>query len=243
MMSNQVDSINLHEDIINLNNDDKSHPWRRCAKGKHFVKEHLLHGTRKVREHCASNPSHKEELSYEEIQYITKTYFNDLSGPPTSDVLKFPDADTYDCFIRGWTYFWNDIFKPSDLLDPNYIKALIATESGFRKNPPENPHAHGLMQLLHQSFVVLQDTKGELHDYLIRIPWNKLLDPSTNICMGIRWLFQKRHLLEIRLKREVTWEETVIEYKSYWDDINKHDGKMPKGILDLREYYKQLLEG
>ncbi len=120
---------------------------------------------------------------------------------------------------------------------------MIATESGFRKNPPENPHAHGLMQLLHQSFVALQDTKGELHNYLIRAPWKKILDPSTNICMGIRWLFQKRHLLSVRLKQEVTWEEAVIEYKSYWDDIEKLGKKMPKGILDLREYYKQLLEG
>ena len=99
------------------------------------------------------------------------------------------------------------------------------------------------MQLLHQSFAAIQNTKGELHDYLIRAPWEKILDPSTNICMGIRWLFQKRYLLAVRLKREVTWEEAVIEYKSYWDYIKEHDGKMPKGILDLREYYKQLLEG
>ena len=61
--------------------------------------------------------------------------------------------------------------------------------------------------------------------------------------MGIRWLFQKRHLLAVRLKREVTWEEAVIEYKSYWDDIAKHGGEMPKRIRDLREYYKKLLEG
>jgi len=241
-MSYQNDFIYLHEDTPKLNNDDKSHPWRRCTRGKHFVKEHMLHGTRKVREHCAFNPSHKEELSYDEIQYITQKYFNDLSGPPTAGILKFADADTYDRFIRGWTYFWNDIFKPSDLLNANYIKALIATESGFRKNPPENPHAHGLMQLLHQSFADLQDTKGELHDYLIRASWEKILDPSTNICMGIRWLFQKRYLLAVRLKREVTWEEAVIEYKSYWDYIKKHDGKMPNGIIKLREYY-QLLNG
>lgn len=242
MMSNQDEFINVHEGIINTKNDEKSHPWRRCSIGKHFVKEHILHDTTKVHEHCAFNPSHKEEISYDEIQYITQKYFNDLPGPPTAGVLKFDDADTYDGFIRGWTCFWNDIFKPSELLDPNYIKALIATESGFRKNPPENPHAHGLMQLLHQSFAVLQDAKGELHDYLIRIPWEKILDPSTNICMGIRWLFQKRHLLAVRLKREVTWEEAVIEYKSYWKDIEKY-GEMPKGIRDLREYYKKLLEG
>ena len=180
-MNNQDDLINVHKDITNISNDNKSHSWRRCSTGKHFVREHLLQGTRKVREYCAFNPSHKEELSYDEIQYITQRYFNELPGAPTANNLKFADGNTYDCFIRGWTYFWNDIFKPSNLLDANYIKALIATESGFRKNPPENPHAHGLMQLLHQSFITLQDTKGELHDYLVRVPWEKILDPSTNI--------------------------------------------------------------
>lgn len=239
-MNHQNDFTNVLEDTTSITNDDKSHLWRRCARGKHFVKEHYSNGT-KIREHCASNPSHKEELSYDEIQFITQTYFHNLSGPPTAGVLPFADADTYDSFIRGWTCFWNDIFKPTNSLDANYIKALIATESGFRKNPPENPHAHGLMQLLHQSFAALHDTKGELHDYLIRAPWNMILDPSTNICMGIRWLFQKRYLLANRLKREVTWEEAVIEYKSYWDYIHKHN-KMPDGILHIREYYK-ILQG
>lgn len=241
-MADRSELIDIQEDLICINDDDKSHPWRRCSRGKHFVKAHILHNTRKVREHCAFNPSHKEEITYDEIQYITKKYFSELPGPPTAGVLPFKDADIYDALIRGWVHFWNDIFKPSDLLDANYIKALIATESGFRKNPPENPHAHGLMQLLHQSFVALQDTKGELHDYLVRAPWEKILDPTTNICMGIRWLFQKRHLLAVRLKREVTWEESVIEYKSYWDDIRKHNGQMPDGIIKLRKYY-QLLNG
>ncbi len=104
-MNNQNDFINVHEDITHTKNDNKSHVWRRCSIGKHFVKKHILHGTKKVREHCAFNPSHKEELSYDEIQYITQKYFNDLPGPPSAGILKFADADTYDCFIRGWTHF------------------------------------------------------------------------------------------------------------------------------------------
>lgn len=62
-------------------------------------------------DHCALNPSHKEELSYDEIQYITQRYFKDLSGPPVAGRLKFKDADTYDGLIRGWVSYWNDIFK------------------------------------------------------------------------------------------------------------------------------------
>lgn len=49
----------------------------------------------------------------------------------------------------------------------------------------------------------------------------------------------KRKLLSARLKREVTWEEAVIEYKSYWGYIDTHRA-MPKGIIDLRDYYKRL---
>jgi len=79
-MTDRSELIDIQEDLICINDDDKSHPWRRCSRGKHFVKAHILHGTRKVREHCAFNPSHKEELSYDEIQYITQKYFNDLPG-------------------------------------------------------------------------------------------------------------------------------------------------------------------
>jgi len=34
-------------------------------------------------EHCANNPSGKDELSFAEIKFISHTYFADLSGPPT----------------------------------------------------------------------------------------------------------------------------------------------------------------
>jgi hypothetical protein len=245
-MINGKQIINSEEDgsLPNNTNNEKVHSWRRCYKGKHFVKEYVNSAMTTVHNHCASNPSHKDELSYDEIQYITKTYFGQLSGLPTIGVLEeYKDADTYDFYICGWVCYWNDIFKPSISLDVNFIKALIATESGFRENPPENSHAHGLMQLLYETFLILQDTKGELSDYLIRIPWNKILDHTSNICMGVRWLFQKRKLLEARLKREVTWEEAVIEYKSYWDYIKKHSGKMPDGIIRLREFYQRLKNG
>lgn len=242
-LMNQNELVEFQEGLSYLNENEKVHPWRRCEKGKHFVKEYQKkypEGVETIHNHCALNPSHKEELSYDEIQYITQKYFKELPGPPAAGRLKFKDADTYDSLIRGWVFYWNDIFKLPDPLDANYIKALIATESGFRKDPPENPHAHGLMQLLHQSWAALQDIKGELKDHLIRVPWNKILEPTANICMGIRWLLQKRYLLSVRLKREVTWEEAVIEYKSYWGDIDKYK-EMPKGIKDLREYYKQLV--
>ncbi len=230
----------------------KAHQWRRCPIGQHFVKEHVTHikpskkhpdGLVKVGEHCANNPSHKEELSYDEIQYITQTYFYDLSGPPTPVVLtkRYPTADDFDALIRGWAKYWDDIFNLDDPLDTNLVKALLGSESSFDINPPKgNKNAHGLMQLLHDTFIILQDPKGELHDYLVRIPWNKILDPSSNICMGVRWLFQKKKLASVRLKRIASWEEAVIEYKSYWDEVNA--GQVPQGLVNFREFY-QILQG
>lgn len=235
---------------------EKVHRWRRCPIGKHFVKAHLEHippskthpdGTTITRsEHCANNPSHKDELSYDELQYITETYFSTLpAGPPASGKLKFPNADKYDSEIRGWTLYWNEVFKPDIPLDPNLVKALIATESSFDENPkPETkvkkvkPHVHGLMQIKDDTWNCLGDTKGELTDYLIRLSKSQLLNPSANICSGIRWLFQKKKLAKIRLGREPTWIEAIIEYKAYWDKINAN--KPVKSMDKLHEYYEVL---
>lgn len=54
--------------------EKKAHPWRRCPWGKHLVKKHTGHtppsknhpnGADVIwHEHCANNPSKKEELSH-----------------------------------------------------------------------------------------------------------------------------------------------------------------------------------
>ncbi|MDP3788419.1 MAG: hypothetical protein Q8Q60_03850 [Candidatus Chromulinivorax sp.] len=67
-------------------------------------------------------------------------------------------------------------------------------------------------------------------------PWR--ICPSVNICSGVRWLFRKQITASSRLKRKATWEEAIIEYKAYWKIIDA--GQIPKAIVELREYYKQL---
>ncbi len=230
---------------------EKVHEWRRCGAGFHFVKEHISHipPSKKhpgglvttVHEHCAANPSHKDLLSASEINYIATNYFSSLSGPPTKNVLTniFPKADNYDVEIRGWVRYWNDIFHLDAPLNPNLIKALIATESSFEIQPKGHSRAYGLMQLMPKTFSILQDVKGELSNYLIHIPQKEYLDVSTNICAGVRWLFQKKKLAGVRLGREASWTEAVIEYKSYWDAVNR--GEDPIAMQHLRQYY-QLLE-
>lgn len=158
------------------------HPWRICPIGKHYVRTHTERippskkhpeGETTIRHaHCAENPSHKDMLSFDEIQEITKKYFASLSGPPSSGVLtEFDKSDNYDDLIRGWVRYWNDIFHSQNPLDANFIKSLIATESGFDSKTDnkvnKKVHAHGLMQIRNETRDYLSDHKGELSNYLV----------------------------------------------------------------------------
>jgi hypothetical protein len=230
--------------------ETRVHPWRICGKGKHLVREHLGHihpskrhpkgKTAIWHEHCALNPSHKDELSFAEIQYIGKRYFTDLSGPPTAGVLKFEHADEYDHLIRGWTQYWNDIFQLSDPLDPNVVKALIATESSFYPTPGRYKHVYGLMQLLGSTHQYLGGAQNELHDHLIRISTTELIDPSGNICGGIRWLFRKKETAAALLKRPASWDETVEDYKAILSRRLKELPYNPEPMEKFRKYYQCL---
>jgi hypothetical protein len=177
--------------------------------------------------------------SFDEIRIITNKYFTNLPGPPTADVLiKFPKADNYDELIRGWVHYWNDIFDLEDPLNPNLIKALIATESSFNEkaeNKIKKIHARGLLQITEGTLHILGNHKGELTNYLIHFTKRDLFDPSANICSGVRWLFRKKITAPARLGREATWEEAIVDYKGYWNDISQ--GKIPKALQDLRDYY------
>lgn len=236
--------------------EKKVHEWRECGIGKHYVRSHSLHvspnkthpgGLVVTRhQHCASNPSHKDVLSFDEIQIITNKYFSTLSGPPKAGVLtQFNNADHYDVFIRGWVHYWNDIFQPTELLNPNLIKALIATESSFDPKVDNKVrkkiHAHGLMQIRSETMVYLKDHAGELKNYLVNLNHDDLYDPSANICAGVRWLFRKKLTASHKLGREATWEDAIFEYKSYWSE--RDSGKTPSAMLRLREYYDQLENG
>ena len=78
---------------------------------------------------------YKDQLYLDEIQEISKQHFSYLKNKPCSIDLgfknKFVDGSQYDDLIAGWTQYWNEIFQPEIFLDPNTVKALIASESGF----------------------------------------------------------------------------------------------------------------
>lgn len=112
------------------------HPWRKCPLGEHWVSEHSRNvpisernpnGVTIVEGHCRRNSSRHEIFVADEIHDIATEYFKDLNNKPTPDALGFPKGNDYDNLIAGWTRFWNEVFQPEVPLDPNLIKALIAS--------------------------------------------------------------------------------------------------------------------
>lgn len=252
------------DEVVRGNNTDeklnKVHPWRLCPIGTHYVREHFEHippskkhpnGTVVIRHaHCANNPLGKNKheindiLSFVELTMITKSIFFDLKGPPKAKILKYPRSDEFDAQIRGWVLYWNEVFKAQEPLDPNMVKALIASESSFDPNiiNPHNPKkigpARGLMQLTDETLRILNGHEDGLREHLIHLSHIEAIEPSANICAGTRWLFLKKagareRYAQIDPNHKVTWEDAVAEYKGVLSGIldknNPHsdpEGKM-----------------
>ncbi len=224
---------------------NNTHPWRLCPYGEHWVREHNLHippstqnpegSLTTRREHCAANPSKKDSLYLDEVHEIADRYFNDLSNTPALGRFGTQKGDAYDSFIQGWTKYWNDVFNPEIPLDPNVVKALIASESSFNTTPPPQKTkgagmARGLIQITDQARKVLRNPRGELKDHLIYLNQDDLSDPNPSICAGIRWLFQKQKLATNRLGQAATWQEAIAEYKGYLKDIISGKNTKPTGM-------------
>jgi hypothetical protein len=207
--------------------EKRIHPWRLCSAGRHWVRTHPLHIPPSEKDptghvttrhgHCADNPSGKDQLYPDEIQEMADKNFSKVKDKPCPLDLGFhQNGNRYDDLIAGWTKYWNEVLRPAVPLDPNVVKALIATESGFDTNSLANNNqngARGLMQITNDSRKILADEKGELKDHFVTVTREELNNPSNNICAGIRWLFHKQRLLSSRLKRNATWEEAISEYK------------------------------
>jgi hypothetical protein len=208
----------------------KLHIWRMCPIGEHWVSAHPLHTKARVstrRGHCRTNPSKKDQLYPDEMLEIAQSHFGRLKKLPAPIKLGATNGNDYDRIIAGWTKYWNEVLDPKDPLDSNLVKALISTETDFRRNKKvlasKRNWARGLMQVTDETINILKDESGELKDFLVNLDENKAYDPNLNICAGIRWLFHKKKLLESRLGRAASWEEAAMEYKSYTQGIKKAD--------------------
>ena len=267
-MENTISEVALAD----IEEKRKTHRWRLCPTGMHYVREHQerippskTHPNGEViirHAHCANNPLGKNKheindiLSFGELKIIKESNFLTLKGPPTANVLNYRRADDFDDQIRGWVLYWNEVFGATDVLDPNLVKALIASESGFDPDiiNPHNPKkigpARGLMQLTDETLRILHGHEEGLRDHLIYLSHKEAIDSSANICAGARWLFLKRAGAKERYAKTdrdhtVTWDDAVAEYKGVLSGIldknNKHPD--PEGKMQIfRSLYEKLQE-
>jgi predicted nucleotidyltransferase len=225
------------------------HPWRACPYGEHWVVRHPRYPVgRQIQDvdgHCRRNLSGKDRLDGQEIDLISHLPAFQMSSPLPGIYpgKKAPaNANAFDVLISGWCKYWNEVLKPDKLITPNFVKALIESESTFRpfvatKVKNNKGMARGLIQITDETLRILKDRKGEIKDHYIDLTREELLDPSKNICAGIRWLFRKREILQKRLSRSPEWLETIAEYKGIGPDLKK-GGKKSKEVLEtFMKYY------
>lgn len=108
----------------------KSYPKRvaislKNPKGVTIVDKHLRHFD-------------GASLNRKQIKNIVSNYSLSKLIYPSVNNLNFSQKKQYDTLIAIWCDFFNKQFPNKARLDPNILKALIASETGFRENPQEN---------------------------------------------------------------------------------------------------------
>ncbi len=214
-------------------------PWRVCPIGEYWVRRHdrQKKSLEDVDGHCRKNHNGKDLFNSDEIDQIAKTEkFLSVITKSKNNLKEYDNSNHYDDLIAGWTAYWNDQFKTSPPLHPDFVKALIATESGFDPNEvnPRNSlkigPARGLMQITVDTQKRLSGEKKELKNHFVILSDDEIYDPNKNICAGIRWLFRKREIAKSRLKLEPSWEDVLMEYKGKLKSNTTESKKIRKDI-------------
>ncbi len=208
---------------------EKVHPWRLCPgdqfyRSKHAQKAYVRKNGKPVQgsqhpNECVINKTGKDQLYAAEIQKIAELHFSSLTNLPADQILSmYSNEAAFDVFIAGWTKYWNEVLSAKEPLESNFVKALIASESGFNPNAwngkKGKKRARGLMQVTDESVGFLAWRGKDLKDHFVNLKTDDMLDPNLTICAGIRWLFRKREIAESRSK-DVNWPKTVLLYKNY----------------------------
>lgn len=177
-------------------------------------------------------------LDRKEIDPIFKNYDHKNIVYPAPKKLTLKNSDKYDEIIAVWVDYFNKKFSADPPLDPDKVKALIASESDFIEDPPKNKKAFGIVQITPESFKALQDPKGEVKEFIFNdIRKKDLKDPSINIPMAIRWLFRKKRLAEGRLGRGADAEEIILEYKGL---LKSKTSFKDSALKKFRKHYAEL---
>jgi hypothetical protein len=201
----------------------REHP-RKVPKGITVVDEHLrlVHG---------------RFLSRDMLEDIVSKYPKNVKRPSPCK-MEFKDGAKYDDLIAVWTDYFNKKFSSDSSLDPNVVKALIASESSFEADPKNNKVAFGITQVTPSTLKILQDSKGESKDFVFKnIRQKYLKDPKVAIPLGVRWLFHKKQMAKRKLKREPSEEEIILEYKGL---LKSNTDLKQNALRNFKEHYEAL---
>lgn len=236
--------------FLNTSEIKEFNPWRVCPIGEHGVRRHdrQKKNLEDVDRHCRKNRSKKDQLKGDEIDLISKhELFKNPKLKATPHNLGFEkegkNGNQFDDLINGWVAYWNDVFKTDPPLHPNFVKALIATESSFnpksinRTNKKRTGPARGLMQITEEAQRQLAGDEKELKDRLVILNDEEVWDPNKNICAGVRWLFRKREILKSQIKNNPTWNEVLMGFKGKATSTSKKNQEIRE---KLKKYLKKL---
>ena len=171
--------------------------------------------------------------SAEELKQIFANYpKKKIPYPSAGRLTEFKNSDAFDELIAVWCNYFNKKFPPTPPeapLDPNIIKALITSESGFNIKV-KNRNAYGIAQITTSTLKILQDPDGEAKDFLFKdIRQKDLYDPEIAIPLATRWLFRKKATATNRLGHAPGTEELILEYKGLLQSKTKfHDNAIQK---------------
>lgn len=180
-----------------------------------------------------------QSLDRDQIKAIVKAYpHKNLLFPSVID-LGFRFEKQYDILIAIWCDFFNKKFPASEAIDPNVLKALIASESSFHEVTPKNSIAFGIAQITKETLKVVQDPAGETRNFIFKkIRLKDLHDPDICIAIAARWLFRKRETAKSKLKRIPSNEELILEYKGLLKSSTRYKDK---GLENFRTHYEKLI--
>lgn len=171
------------------------------------------------------------------INEIFKGYDKKSILFPKRDKLKIQNENEFDAYIAVWVDYFNQKLNLKNPIDPDMIKALIASESTFKTNAT-NKKATGLLQLTTDTLEILQDLDGEAKNFVFKdIKKNDLKNANICIALGVRWLAYKQAYAEKILNRKATSDEVIQIYKGILKDKSKDANKIMK---KFREYHDKI---
>ncbi len=177
-------------------------------------------------------------LDADEVKSVFKDYDRKNLPFPTPDDLGHKMGNSYDETIAVWVDYFNKKFSADPPLDPDVVKALIASESGFDIDPHGSKVAIGIAQITKETLDVLQDPGGESQNFIFdKMRQKDLKNPETAIPMAVRWLFRKKETAVKKLKREPTVEELILEYKGL---LKSKSGYKSSALSNFRKSYGRL---